>query len=76
MKDWLKSLFSENSTVSALRFMSVITCLTACYLAIKDDTAMGMVSVLLAAAYGGKVSQKAIETRSDGTTKVESKSAE
>lgn len=65
MRQWLKALFSEHGSVSATRVMSMITCITACYLALKDPTAVGMVGTLLATGLGAKVGQKFAETKQD-----------
>ena len=63
MKNWLSQLFSDSGAVSAMRVMSVSTCFSALIIAFKDPTAVAMVSVLLASAYGGKASQKLIELK-------------
>lgn len=70
MKKWLWALFSENGSVSMLRVMSLIVCLSGCYLAIaRGDEEIGMVSVLLGTAFGAKLGQKIVETKSDGATR-------
>lgn len=63
MKSWLKSLFSESGDVSSMRVMAMICCLTGCYLAIKDSTAVGMVATLLGSGLGAKVLQKHAEVK-------------
>ena len=65
MRPWLKALFAENGTVSAMRVMSMMCCLTGCYLAIKDSTAVGMVGTLLGSGLGAKALQKMAEVKGD-----------
>lgn len=64
MIQWLKDLFSESSTVSSMRVMSITTCFSALFLAFKDPTAVTMVSALLSSAFIGKVAQKVVESKS------------
>lgn len=65
MTQWLKDLFSESSTVSAMRVMAMMALVFACYIAAygvytsKDVTAL--VSLFLGCAFTGKVAQKFIE---------------
>lgn len=55
----LKALFSENSDVSMMRVLSLISLLIGAYLALEGhDTS---VAVFVLAAFGGKAAQKAIE---------------
>jgi len=63
MKQFIKDLFSENSSVSMMRLMALISLLIGGYLAIKGkDTS---VVIFVTAAFGGKVIQKQIETKKD-----------
>lgn len=57
---FIKDLFSESSSVSMMRLMALITCLTACYLALTHGE-VGVITALLVAAFGGKVGQKVVE---------------
>jgi Na+(H+)/acetate symporter ActP len=59
MKQFIKDLFSENSSVSMMRLMSLVSLLIGGYLAIKGKDAS--VIVFVTAAFGGKVIQKQIE---------------
>lgn len=69
MKQWLKALFSEQSGVSMMRVMSIISLLVGCAVAFVGLNKMPvdysgislLVSVFLSAAFGGKVMQKRIE---------------
>lgn len=66
MLSWIKSLFSEDSSVSMMRVMSFICCLTACKLALdKGPDEISVIIALLGAAFGGKVSQKMLEVKDD-----------
>lgn len=59
---WLKSLFSEEGSVSMVRLMALISLLTGCYLAIIGrDT--GIVSIFVTSAFGSKIMQKHLELR-------------
>lgn len=58
MKKFIIDLFSESSNISAMRVMCMLCCLTGCYLAVKDPSNIGIVSILLGSAFGGKVFQK------------------
>ena len=71
MKEWFKSLLSENGDVSMTRFLSLICVVTSIGLAIyglvKDkniDSLVGIVSVFLGAGFSGKVIQKFAEKKS------------
>jgi hypothetical protein len=57
---WLKSLFSEEGSVSMVRLMAIISLLTGCYLAIigKDGA-----NLFVTSAFGAKVLSKHLETR-------------
>jgi len=65
MGQWLRDLFSESSTVSAMRVMAMLALIFACYLAAygaystKDVTTM--VGLFLGVAFTGKVTQKYME---------------
>jgi len=59
---FLKDLFSESSDMSMMRLLSLISLLVGAYLALKGhDTS---VPTFVYAAFGGKVFQKYIETKS------------
>jgi Na+(H+)/acetate symporter ActP len=64
MKSFLRDLFSENSSVSMMRVMSLIALVIGGYLALqgKNDT----VGIFVGAAFSGKVLQKAVELNSKG----------
>lgn len=62
MREFLNKLFAESSGVSMLRVMSFLVCITACYISItKRADELGVISVLLSTAFGGKVLQKGLE---------------
>lgn len=56
---FLKALFSEESDISIMRIMSVISLLAAIYLAIKGSNES--VPTFVYAAFGGKAVQRFIE---------------
>lgn len=60
MIKWIKALFSEDSDVSMVRFMALLSLLLGCFLAIigRDAT---IVSVFVGGAFGAKIIQKQIE---------------
>jgi hypothetical protein len=66
---FLKDLFSEDSTLSSMRVMSMVCCISAVIVAIVglkkpsvDYSGLALLcSVFLSAAMGGKVLQKRIE---------------
>ncbi len=59
MFKFLKALFSENSDISMMRVLSLISLLIGGYLAVTGhDTS---VAVFVISAFGGKAVQKAIE---------------
>lgn len=63
MINMLKSLFSENSDISMMRLMSLMSLLIGAYLAVKGhDISVG---VFVYAAFGGKAVQKYIESKKD-----------
>lgn len=67
MKSFFREMLSDTGNVSLMRVMSLIVCLAACYLALsKGPEELGVVSVLLASAFGGKAAQKIIEVRQNG----------
>jgi len=75
MKQFFLNLFSDSGSVSMVRLMSLMVCLAACYIALtKGPEELGMVSVLLATAFGGKVAQKAIEVKGSDA-KIDEKDA-
>lgn len=57
---FIKSLFSENSDVSMMRLMSLISLIIGAYLALKGHD--NSVSIFVYAAFGGKAVQKYIES--------------
>ena len=60
--NWIKALFSEESSVSMVRFMALLSLLIGGYLAIVGrDTS---VAIFVGAAFGAKVLQKHIELKS------------
>lgn len=64
MKDFILNMFSETGNVSMTRVMSLIVCITACYIAFKKGSEdLGVVTVLLTTAFGAKVMQKSIEVK-------------
>jgi hypothetical protein len=56
---FIRDLFRENSSISCMRVMAMISLFAAVYLAIigKNDCVM----IFVAAAFGGKVAQKITE---------------
>jgi hypothetical protein len=69
MRHFLRELFSEKSTVSSMRVMSMICCWNAVIVSIvglskaqPDYSGISLLaSTFLAAAFGGKLAQKRIE---------------
>jgi len=60
---FLKSLLNEKGDVSMMRFLALISLLIGGYLAVTGkDTS---VTIFVLAAFGGKVSQKYVETKQD-----------
>ncbi len=57
---WLKSLFSEEGSVSMVRVMALISLLTACYLAITGKEGF---TIFVTSAFSAKIIQKHFETR-------------
>lgn len=71
MKDFLTQMFSESSTISAMRVMAVISLLMGCGIAIygiAKSADLGGISevcaVFVGAAFTGKVVQKFSEAKS------------
>lgn len=64
MKKFLFALFNENSEISAMRVMAVMSLLIGAILASKgaDST---IVAIFVGAAFGGKVAQKFAEIKED-----------
>lgn len=58
--NFLKSIFSEDSDISVMRIMSIMSLIIAGYLAVKGQDAS--VSIFVYAAFAGKAVQKYIET--------------
>lgn len=70
MKQWLKDLFSDSSTVSMVRVLSFICVVTASGVAIYSvakgsnlDSVSVLCGTFLGIGMGAKVSQKAIEAK-------------
>lgn len=69
MKQFISNLLSDKGLVSAMRFMSIVSLLTACTLAfmgvnkpIPDYSGISILcSTFLGAAFGGKWAQKRVE---------------
>lgn len=83
MKQYLKALLSENGSISMMRVMSLMSCITAVIIALiglykpqPDYSGLSMLcGTFLSIAFGGKVMQKRIEVsgaKSDSeiTTKI------
>lgn len=66
---WLKSLFSEDSEVSMVRFMALLSLCFGGYLAIIGKDAD--VGIFVGAAFAAKVTQKFVETRNKTTETTE-----
>jgi hypothetical protein len=71
--NFFKQLLSETSDLSMTRFLSAICVLAALIISIvciyrnqAADSVVGLVSVFLAAGFGGKVAQKFAENKSTG----------
>lgn len=69
---FLKNLFSENTSVSCMRVLSVISLLAAvgiAYISLYKgctlDNATGTLTIFVGAAFGGKIWQKAYEKGKD-----------
>ncbi len=58
---WLKSLFSEEGTVSMVRLMAIISLLTGCYLAIIGKDGF---TIFVTSAFSAKIIQKHLENNS------------
>ena len=65
----LKQLFSENSSVSMVRLMSLISLCVGAYLAIRGQDSC--VAIFVGAAFGGKISQKYIEVQGNKSKATE-----
>ena len=69
--EWIKSVFSENGSVSMMRLMSLMCCIAAIVIAfvglskaLPDYSGLSLLcSAFLTAAFGGKIAQKSIETK-------------
>lgn len=64
MKKLLLALFSENSEISIMRVMAVMSLLVGAGLAIKGSDA-SIVSLFVLSAFGGKAAQKFAEIKED-----------
>lgn len=64
MKNWLSRLFADKSDVSAMRVMSMMALIFGIAAALNGLPAE-IVAIFVGAAFGGKVSQKFIESKSD-----------
>jgi hypothetical protein len=69
MIKWVKALFSEDSNVSMVRFMALLSLCFGGYLAIIGKDAD--VGIFVGAAFAAKVTQKIVETRSTKVIKTE-----
>lgn len=76
MKNFILNLLSDVGTVSMTRFLSLVCVLSAVLISISVvykgqplDSAVGIVSVFLAAGFGGKVAQKFAEVKEPGNEK-------
>ena len=74
MKNFILNLLSDVGTVSMTRFLSLVCVLSAVLISISVvykgqslDSAVGLVSVFLAAGFGGKVAQKFAEVKSESS---------
>lgn len=73
---FLKQLFSDNGSVSMMRVMSLLCCITAVIIAVLgiykqtiDYSGLTLlVGAFLSAAFGGKIMQKKIEVDGSKTT--------
>jgi len=80
MRQFIVNLFSESNSVSMMRFMSLISLLMGCIIAIYgisknpvDYSGISLlVSVFITAAFGGKIAQKMQETKIIPTQVVQS----
>lgn len=68
----MKALLSDEGNVSMTRFLSLLCVMAALlisfftlYKDLSADTAVGLVSVFLGAAFGGKIAQKFAEVKSE-----------
>lgn len=76
MKQWFKDLFSDSSSVSMIRVLSLICVLTASGVAIHAvsiganlDSVSVLCGVFLGAGISGKVSQKILENKAAASEK-------
>ena len=61
---FLQSLFSESGSVSMIRVLSLMVVITACVISVvKGHSEINVITALLAAGFGGKVIQKAVEKK-------------
>ena len=71
---FLKALFAENSDISAMRVMSLISLCIGGYLAVKGQD--NSVAIFVTAAFGGKFAQKIVETKVSKTETTKSEQPE
>lgn len=76
MKSVLLKLLSDTGTISMTRFLSLVCVFSAVLISISVvykgqplDSAVGLVSVFLAAGFGGKVAQKFAEVKESSSEK-------
>jgi hypothetical protein len=62
MTNWLKSLFSEDSTVSMMRLISLISLMAGIILCFANKPGF---EIFVLAAFTGKVAQKITEVKND-----------
>jgi uncharacterized membrane protein AbrB (regulator of aidB expression) len=71
---FIYNLLSESGRVSSTRFMSIIVCITACFIAIwctvnniTDLTDISLITVLLSTSFTLKIKQKNVEKKMNKT---------
>jgi hypothetical protein len=77
MKEFLKALFSESEQVSSMRIMALLSLSIAGAIAFislfndkgLDSSASVTIGIFVGAAFGGKVSQKMVESKKKATSK-------
>jgi len=64
MKSWLNRLFNDKSDVSAMRVMSMMALIFGMVAACKG-AGPDVVAIFVGSAFGGKIGQKYLETKSE-----------
>jgi hypothetical protein len=64
MKNWLNRLFKDKSDVSSMRVMTMMSLIFGMMAALKGLDA-NVVAIFVGSAFGGKVSQKYLEVKSE-----------